>query len=120
MSMPLMGMSAQAQFHQPAAVNQIKLFVGGLAFQTNEQDMSAYFNEFGMVENAIVMRDKATGRGRGFGFILLTLPDEAKALQAKFDILTRNKQPGHFIQDKRVDVKSADDYQKGLIGADSL
>jgi hypothetical protein len=33
---PLLGMSAQAQFHQPAATNQIKLFVGGLAFQTNE------------------------------------------------------------------------------------
>ena len=41
---PLMGMtgmlpnvmSAQAQFHQPAEKNQIKLFVGGLAFQTTE------------------------------------------------------------------------------------
>lgn len=69
-------MSAQAQFHQPAEKNQIKLFVGGLAFQTTEQELMAFFSTFGKVENTIVMRDKATGRGRGFGFVLLSLKDE--------------------------------------------
>lgn len=55
MSMPGLGMpfsipglmpsvlSSAAQFHQPAEKNQIKLFVGGLAFQTTEQELLAYF-----------------------------------------------------------------------------
>ena len=54
-----MGNSA-ASFHQPAEKNQIKLFVGGLAFPTQESDLMSYFQNFGKVENSIVMRDKIT------------------------------------------------------------
>lgn len=69
-------MSSSAVFHQPAEKNQIKLFVGGLAFSTTENELLTYFQEYGKVENTIVMRDKATGRGRGFGFVLVSFPDE--------------------------------------------
>ena len=69
-------MSAHAQFHQPAEKNQIKLFVGGLAFQTAEHELMGFFSQFGKVINTIVMRDKTTGRGRGFGFVLLSMKDE--------------------------------------------
>ena len=75
--MPNVGvMSSAAQFHQPAEKNQIKLFVGGLAFSTGESELLNYFQTFGNVENTIVMRDKATGRGRGFGFVLVSFKDE--------------------------------------------
>jgi RNA recognition motif-containing protein len=43
----------------------------------------SYFNDFGKVENTIVMRDKATGRGRGFGFVLVSFKDEAAAIEQK-------------------------------------
>lgn len=69
-------MSVHAQFHQPAEKNQIKLFVGGLAFQTAEHELMGFFSQFGKVVNTIVMRDKTTGRGRGFGFVLLSMKDE--------------------------------------------
>jgi hypothetical protein len=49
-----------ASFHQPAEKNQIKLFVGGLAFHTHENDLNKYFSVFGRVDNTIVMRDKET------------------------------------------------------------
>lgn len=81
MGMPSLGVvSSAAQFHQPAEKNQIKLFVGGLAFSTTELDLSNYFSTFGKVENTIVMRDRATGRGRGFGFVLVSFKDEEEAI----------------------------------------
>lgn len=77
LNMPLI--SSAAQFHQPAEKNQIKLFVGGLAFSTTEAELMAYFQNYGKVENTIVMRDRATGRGRGFGFVLVSFKDEEGA-----------------------------------------
>jgi hypothetical protein len=108
--------SSAASFHQPAAKNEIKLFVGGLAFPTSEEHLHQYFSQFGKVANTIVMRDRATQRGRGFGFVLVQFTDEEAAKTGKQDILNKNKGEGHFILDKRVDVKSADDYQGGGAG----
>lgn len=56
------------------------------------------------------MREKLTQRGRGFGFVLLSFSDEDEAQQIKRSIIGQNKTEGHFILDKRVDVKSADDH----------
>jgi RNA-binding protein Musashi len=58
-----------AAFHAKGPDYEIKLFVGGLAFQTEEADLIQYFKQFGIVADAIVMRDRATGKGRGFGFV---------------------------------------------------
>ena len=50
-----------------------------------------HFQTFGKVDNAIVMRDKETQRGRGFGFVLLTFNDEDEAQAAKGKILDKNR-----------------------------
>ena len=113
-SMPFGNMQnsgSAASFHQPAEKNQIKLFVGGLAFPTTESDLIDYFSKFGKCVNSIVMRDRVTQRGRAFGFVLVQFSDEQEAQDKKREILNRNKAEGHFILEKRVDVKSADDYQ---------
>lgn len=64
--------------------------------------------------DAIVMRERETQRGRGFGFVKMQFENREKALINKEKILAVNKDPsrGHFINDKKVDVKSADDYKK--------
>ena len=54
-----------------------KLFVGNLAWETNEDDLKQYFSQFGTVESAEVMRDKFTGRARGFGFVVMATAEEA-------------------------------------------
>ncbi|MCJ1468973.1 hypothetical protein MMC07_007604 [Pseudocyphellaria aurata] len=46
-----------------------KLFVGGLAWHTDDGALRAKFEEFGPVEEAIVVKDRDTGRSRGFGFV---------------------------------------------------
>jgi len=57
------------------------------------------------------MRDKLTMRGRGFGFVKMAFKDEEEAQKMKEQILSQNEYQGHFILEKKVDVKSADDYQ---------
>ncbi|KAI9806933.1 MAG: hypothetical protein M1833_002591 [Piccolia ochrophora] len=46
-----------------------KLFIGGLAWHTDETTLRTKFEEFGAVEEAVVVKDRDTGRSRGFGFV---------------------------------------------------
>ncbi|HEY7649670.1 MAG TPA: RNA-binding protein [Methylomirabilota bacterium] len=55
----------------------VKLFVGGLSFTTTNDSLRAAFARFGMVGQAIVMTDRATGRSRGFGFVEMATSEEA-------------------------------------------
>lgn len=53
-----------------------KLFVGGLSWQTTEDGLSRYLGSLGVeVERALIMRDKLTGRSRGFGFVIVKHQD---------------------------------------------
>jgi len=57
-----------------------KLFIGGLAWHTDENALRQKFEEFGTVDEAVVVKDRDTGRSRGFGFVRFT--DDAAADQA--------------------------------------
>jgi len=46
-----------------------RLYVGGLAWATTDEGLSAAFATFGKVVSAKVVRDRETGRSRGFGFV---------------------------------------------------
>jgi len=46
-----------------------KLFVGGLAWATDDDGLRAFFEQFGTVSSASVVKDRDSGRGRGFGFV---------------------------------------------------
>ncbi len=46
-----------------------KLYVGNLPYTAAEQDLQELFEKVGPVESVTVMRDMATGRARGFGFV---------------------------------------------------
>jgi RNA-binding protein Musashi len=51
-----------------------KLFIGGISWDTNEDRLREYFDKYGEVVEAVIMRDRATGRARGFGFIVFADP----------------------------------------------
>jgi len=60
-----------------------KLFIGGLSFETNEESLAAAFGKYGTIEKVDVIRDKETGRSRGFGFVKYDNAEDAKdALEA--------------------------------------
>src|SRR5215471_12811651 len=60
-----------------------KLFVGNLSFNTTENDLQDAFAAHGVVTEANLMTDRATGRPRGFAFVTMSTPEEAqKAISA--------------------------------------
>jgi len=56
-----------------------KLFVGGLAWATDNDSLRSAFAEFGEVVEAKVITDRETGRSRGFGFVTYTDSDSAQS-----------------------------------------
>jgi cold-inducible RNA-binding protein len=64
-------------------MNENKLFVGNLSFNTTENDLQDMFAAHGTVTEANLMMDRATGRPRGFGFVTMGSAEEAqKAMEA--------------------------------------
>ncbi|RDW86959.1 RNA recognition motif domain-containing protein [Aspergillus mulundensis] len=56
-----------------------KVYVGNLSWNTTDETLRSAFSEFGQVVDSIVMRDRDTGRSRGFGFVTLGSESEAQA-----------------------------------------
>ena len=55
-----------------------KLYVGNLPYSAGEQDLEQLFAGCGTVESVKIMRDMATGRARGFGFVEMATDEEAQ------------------------------------------
>lgn len=47
----------------------MKIYVGNLSFRATDEDLQAAFEPYGEVVSARVIKDKETGRSRGFGFV---------------------------------------------------
>lgn len=62
-----------------------KLFVGGLAWGTDNDSLRAAFAPMGEVVEAVVITDRETGRSRGFGFVTMASEELAKAAVARMD-----------------------------------
>lgn len=55
-------------------IDLAKLFVGGIAWDTTDETLRDYFGKYGDVTQSVIMRDKTTGRPRGFGFVVFSDP----------------------------------------------
>ena len=59
-----------------------RLYIGNLSFNTTDDSLRDAFAQAGEVTSATVMKDKMTGRSRGFGFVEMTEDDAAaKAIE---------------------------------------
>jgi len=79
-----------------------KLFVGGLAWHTDDATLRSKFEEHGTVEEAVVVKDRDTGRSRGFGFVRYTNDADA---ETAISALNNQEFDGRTI---RVDKASTD------------
>ncbi len=46
-----------------------KIFVGGLPYHTTDESLREFFQQFGDIEEAVVITDRQTGKSRGYGFV---------------------------------------------------
>ena len=58
----------------------MNIFVGSLNFKTTDSDLEGLFSEYGKVQSAVVIMDRATQRSKGFGFV--DMPDDTEAQNA--------------------------------------
>jgi RNA recognition motif-containing protein len=65
-------------------MNENRLFVGNLSYQTMENDLQEYFSQAGVVTSVNLMLDKVTGRSRGFAFVEFATSEEATKAVEKF------------------------------------
>ena len=77
----------------------MKIYVGGLSFEVTDEDLNQAFAAFGQVASATVVKDKFSGKSRGFGFV--EMPDKTEA-QAAIDGLN-----GKDLKGKTVTVNEA-------------
>ncbi|KAH7096504.1 hypothetical protein BKA62DRAFT_624935 [Auriculariales sp. MPI-PUGE-AT-0066] len=56
-----------------------KVYVGNLSWNTTDDTLRQAFSDYGNVTDSIVMRDRETGRSRGFGFVTFSNGQEADA-----------------------------------------
>ena len=78
-----------------------KLFVGGLAWATDEYGLRNAFERFGTLTEAIVVQDRETGRSRGFGFVTFEEADAANQASREMD--------GQELDGRRLTVNEAQD-----------
>lgn len=63
---------------------EAKLYVGNLPYSTVDSDLQDLFSQAGTVKSAQVIKDRATGRSKGFGFVEMSSAEEAQAAINKF------------------------------------
>ena len=92
----------------------MNIYVGNLAYQITEEDLKETFGAFGAVDSTAVIKDKYTGRSRGFGFVEMTNSNEAQEAISKLhnaDLKGRNLivNEARPREERRDRVNSGDD-----------
>ena len=62
----------------------MKIYVGNLSYEVTEEDLRLAFEPFGQVESATIIKDKRSGRSKGFGFV--EMPSNAEGQSAIDDL----------------------------------
>ena len=85
-----------------------RLFVGNLSYSVGESELEAAFAEHGTVVSTVVIRDRDSGRSRGFGFIEMETEEMAESAAGALD--------GFEMDGRRLRVNVAqpknNDYQR--------
>jgi RNA recognition motif-containing protein len=57
----------------------MNIYVGNLSYKLNEDDLRQVFEEYGEITSVKIIKDKYSGRSKGFAFVEMAEDEEAKA-----------------------------------------
>ena len=81
----------------------MRLYVGGLPYQTTEQDLIELFEQIGQVTEVSVITDRDTGRSKGFGFVEMSDQQAARTAIERLN--------GTNLGDRTITVNEARERQ---------
>lgn len=76
-----------------------KIFIGGLSYNTDDEKLRNHFSCFGIIEDAVVMKDLVTNRSRGFGFVTFI---DSESLECALAAPNPNKIDGRKVRRLRI------------------
>jgi RNA recognition motif-containing protein len=82
----------------------MKLIIRNLARSTTEEEVKALFQEYGTVQSCDLVSDKATGGSKGFAFVEMPKPGEAKVAMKNVNNMT--------VANNKIRVKKAENKTK--------
>ena len=82
----------------------MKLYVGNLSFDTQDESLRAAFAAYGEVASASVITDRFTGRSRGFGFVEMANDNEGRTAMQALD--------GSSLDGRSLTVNEAREQQR--------
>ena len=88
----------------------MNIYVGNLSYEVTEEDLKNAFEGFGKVDTIKVIKDKETGRAKGFGFV--EMPDKSEA-QAAIEGLN-----GKDLKGRSLNVNEARPRPEGRRGGE--
>ncbi|PWH17789.1 MAG: RNA-binding protein [Anaerolineae bacterium] len=78
---------------------ETKLYVGNLSYDATEQELKDLFSQAGVVQSVAIIKDRETGRSKGFAFVEMSTQAEAQA--------AINQLNGKSHRDRALSVKIA-------------
>ena len=82
----------------------MKLIIRNLARSTTEEEVKALFQEYGTVQSCDLVSDKATGGSKGFAFVEMPKPGEARVAMKNVNNMT--------VANNKIRVKKAENKPK--------
>lgn len=76
-----------------------KLFIGNIEWAVTEDDLKTLFSQYGETEECVIVKDKFSGRSKGFGFVTFTNDEDADKAVAELD--------GHDLNERKIVVNEA-------------
>jgi|TARA_B100001093_G_scaffold156731_2_gene149354 RNA recognition motif-containing protein len=87
-----------------------KIYVGNLSFNATDDELKQLFAEFGNVSDVFIVKDRATGRSRGFAFVTM---DNADSMNAAIEALNESEFDGRALVVNEARPKEENDRSSG-------
>lgn len=91
-----------------------RLFVAGLPFSTTDEELNNLFQGAGNVASAVVIKDRDTGRSKGFGFVEMETEEEAGSAISKFNDSEYGGRKLIVSEARPKEDRSRDDHRGGF------